>query len=201
MHQCTTTRFTLRFLFCKSFNPENPDSDNNYEHPAYNSLDDFDELMGGNTKLLYHAPYTESSVKQGMLGSFNSPVVRSPSRGYGGARCPAYGFRSFQNQSKNRKLNSPKGMQICVSYTAKRGEDTHKGCPYSVYQNSSVRVKISRSAVSRYESRSTIDSGQVQVGNLYPRGGLDYHLSQDIVGAHSVYLQTDIVKRRNRHRH
>ena len=38
---------------------------------------------------------------------FNSLVARFPSRGYGGARCPAYRFGSFRNRQKNGKLNSP----------------------------------------------------------------------------------------------
>ena len=32
-------------------------------------LNDFDELMGGKTKSLYHAPYTESSVKLAAVGN------------------------------------------------------------------------------------------------------------------------------------
>ena len=41
------------------------------------------------------------------IETFNFSVSQSPGQGYGGARCPAYGFGSFRNQSENEKLNDP----------------------------------------------------------------------------------------------
>ena len=46
MHPCTAARFPFRFLSCQSFNPENLDSDNNYEYPPVIWQVDFPKSTG-----------------------------------------------------------------------------------------------------------------------------------------------------------